>query len=278
MAEIRITFLVENTVYRGGLCAEHGLSLWVEANDRKILFDAGQSDLLLHNARALGINIAEADTIVLSHGHYDHLGGLNRALDLAPAARVYLHPMALEPKFSGSQGEAREIGVSAPLRDRLRDKIQNDQATYTTVITPIDEGVAVTGQIPRVSGFEDPEDRFFLDAECTKPDGLLDDQALFLDSSKGLVVVLGCAHAGVVNTLEHIEQYESASRVRAVLGGMHLVNATDDRVAQTIDAFRRFGIDRIGPAHCTGWRAARQLWNSLGDRCFQCNVGTQVSF
>lgn len=278
MSDIRVTVLAENTVYRRGLRAEHGLSLWIETNDKKILFDTGQSDLLLHNAKTLGIDIAEADAIVVSHGHYDHVGGLDRVLELAPGAWVYLHPMALEPKFSFSNGSAREAGITSALRDRLRGRIESGQGAFTTGRTSVFPGVTATGQIPRVSGFEDTGGQFFLDAKRAKPDGLLDDQALFLESNKGLIVVFGCAHAGVVNTLEHIQHVEPDRKIRAVLGGMHLVNASQTRIEKTIDAFRRFGIERIGPAHCTGWQATRQLWNAFGSRCFQCCVGTQVSF
>jgi 7,8-dihydropterin-6-yl-methyl-4-(beta-D-ribofuranosyl)aminobenzene 5'-phosphate synthase len=278
MADIRITVLVENTVYQQGLRAEHGLSFWIETNDKKILFDTGQSDLLLHNAKALGIDLAQADAIVLSHGHCDHVGGLDGVLDLAPQARIYLHPMALEPKFSFSSGAAREAGVTSALRDRLLGQIKNGQGTYTSEKTSICPGVTITGQIPRVNGFENTGGAFFLDAQRDKPDELLDDQALYLKNDKGLVVVLGCAHAGVVNTLEYIRQLEPDRKVHAILGGMHLVKADETRIDKTIEVFRRFGIERIGPAHCTGSQATRQLWNALGHRCFLCCVGTQVSF
>ncbi|HEC02002.1 MAG TPA: MBL fold metallo-hydrolase [Phycisphaerales bacterium] len=278
MSDIRVTVLVENTVYQRGLRAEHGLALWIETNDKKILFDTGQSDLLLHNAKILGIDIAEADAIVLSHGHYDHVGGLNRVLDLAPKARVCLHPMTLEPKFSFSNGSSRDAGITSALRDKLRGRIECGQGAFTTDKTSVFPGVTVTGQIPRVSGFEDTGGQFFLDTKGETPDELLDDQALLLDSENGFVVVLGCAHAGVVNTLEHIQQIEPDKNVYAVLGGMHLVNASQTRVQKTIDALRRLDIDKIGPAHCTGQPAARQLWNSLGDRCFLCCAGRQVSF
>jgi len=278
MSDIRVAVLAENTVYRRGLRAEHGLSLWIETNDKKILFDTGQSDLLLHNAKTLGIDIAEADAIVVSHGHYDHVGGLDRVLELAPGAWVYLHPMALEPKFSFSNGSAQEAGITLALRDKLRGRIECGQGAFTTGRTSVFPGVTVTGQIPRVSGFEDTGGQFFLDTKGETPDALPDDQALFLGSEMGLVVVLGCAHAGVVNTLEHIQKIEPDRKIHAVLGGMHLVNASKTRVQKTIDALRRLDVDQIAPAHCTGPQAARQLWNSLGDRCFLCCVGTQVSF
>ena len=105
-------------------------------------------------------------------------------------------------------------------------------------------------------------------------------QALFigLAAGAGLAVLLGCAHAGVVNTLEHIRHVAPSQRIHAVLGGMHLVHASDIRIQRTLEAFRCLGIDRIGPAHCTGWHAARQIWNAVGEECFLCCVGTQVSF
>jgi 7,8-dihydropterin-6-yl-methyl-4-(beta-D-ribofuranosyl)aminobenzene 5'-phosphate synthase len=186
--------------------------------------------------------------------------------------------MVLEPKFSASDGEVREVGVNSALRAKLRENIENGRVKYTTVATSICAGVTATGQIPRVSGFENTGGQFFLDNDRTRPDGLLDDQALFVDSENGLIVVLGCAHAGVVNTLEHIQQLESDRKIHAVLGGMHLVNADETRIGKTIDAFRRFGIDRIGPAHCTGREATSQIWSSFRDRCFPCFVGTRVSF
>jgi len=278
MAKLQMTILAENTVYRGGLRAEHGWSIWVETQDEKILFDTGQSDLLLHNAEALGIDIAQADAIVLSHGHYDHVGGLDRVLDLATRANVYVHPQAMEPKFSGSNGTVREIGVTAALRDRLAKQISRGRGAYTETATVIFPGVTVTGAIPRVSDFEDTGGPFFLDPQRRRPDLLVDDQAMFLETVQGLVVVLGCAHAGVVNTLEHVRHLAPNKKIHALLGGTHLVGANQMRIQNTLDAFRRLGIDRIGPAHCTGRHAARQVWNVFGAQCFSCCVGTQVTF
>ena len=188
---ICITTLVENTTSGPGLLAEHGLSLWIEYGNRHILFDTGQSDILVQNAKALNIDLARADAIVLSHGHYDHTGGLSTVLDIAPKARIYLHPAAIEPKFSRSSHGACSIGMP----DSARQAIRNREIIWTELPTQVFDGMGITGQVPRVNNFEDAGGPFFLDEDCREPDLLLDDQALFIESSKGLIVVFGCAHA-----------------------------------------------------------------------------------
>jgi len=109
-------------------------------------------------------------------------------------------------------------------------------------------------------------------------DALLDDQSLFWDSPDGLVVVAGCAHSGIVNTLERVSELTGKHRLRAVVGGLHLVSASEERIRMTIDAFRRFGVERIGLGHCTGFQAIRRFFDVLEDRRFLCSVGTRVTF
>lgn len=136
----------------------------------------------------------------------------------------------------------------------------------------------MTGEIPRQNAFKDTGGRFFLDAACTRPDALLDDQALFFDTTEGLVVLLGCAHSGVVNTLEYIQHITGGRPIHTVLGGMHLAAASPERMDKTIAAFRRLNIQRLTPAHCTGMAALAQLWSAFPGRCFSCAVGTRLSF
>ena len=132
----------------------------------------------------------------------------------------------------------------------------------------------MTGEIPRRNAFEDTGGPFYLDRACTEPDPLLDDQALYIETSAGLVVVLGCAHAGVVNTLDYIAELTGRQQVYAVLGGMHLVRASAERLEATVEALKRYGVQKIGTAHCTGMRAATYLWSRLPDQCFECSVGS----
>ncbi len=272
--DLCITTLVEDTALGGGLLAEHGLSFWIEDGDKRILFDTGQSDILVQNAKTLGINLAEADAIVLSHGHYDHTGGLPAVLDIAPRAPIYLHPAAMEPKFSRKGIKVERIGMP----ELAKRAIGTHKVIWTEKPTQISQGAVITGQIPRVNNFEEVGGTFFLDENCRRSDELLDDQTLVIESPKGLVVILGCAHAGVINTLHRVADLSKIKQFYAVIGGMHLLNASKERIEQAITVFREYNIQKIGVAHCTGASATRRFSNAFQDRCFSCSAGTQISF
>jgi len=272
----RITVLVENTAGGRGLLAEHGLSFWIELGSRKILFDTGQSGILSHNAQILGIDLSTVHAVVLSHGHYDHSGGLKRIMETAPMAPIYLHAQALEPKFARHEEQARPIGMEQEIARIVEQRIHHGLDSFTNGSVEILPGVWATGEIPRRSALEDTGGPFYLDPSGTRPDELWDDQALVLETTDGLVVVLGCAHAGVVNTLDYVATLFPGRPIRTVLGGMHLVRASRARIAHTIEALCRHNVQRIGPAHCTGQGASCALWDALPGKCFVCNVGTQI--
>jgi 7,8-dihydropterin-6-yl-methyl-4-(beta-D-ribofuranosyl)aminobenzene 5'-phosphate synthase len=274
---IVVTTLVENSVHVRGLLAEHGLAFHIQAGPRSLLFDTGQSGLLVRNARSLQLSLAAVEAIALSHGHNDHTGGLNAAREAAPEVRLFLHPASLGPKFAGNpDNTARPIGMDEANAEVIRG--ETNAVVWTSQPTEVLEGIFVTGQIPRQNAFEDTGGRFFLDAACTQRDPLLDDQALFFDTADGLVVLLGCAHAGVVNTLEYIRQLTGGRPIHTLLGGLHLLTASPKRIEETLAAFRRLDIQRLAPAHCTGLPALAQLWTAFPDRCSSCAVGASWVF
>jgi 7,8-dihydropterin-6-yl-methyl-4-(beta-D-ribofuranosyl)aminobenzene 5'-phosphate synthase len=274
---IVVTTLVENSVNVRSLLAEHGLAFHIQAGPRSLLFDTGQSGLLLQNARNLQVSLTAVEAIALSHGHNDHTGGLKAAREAAPKARLFLHPASLAPKFAGNpDGTGRPIGMYEENAKAIRAAA--NAVVWTSQPTEVLEGVFVTGEIPRKNAFEDTGGQFFLDAACTQRDPLMDDQALFLDTTKGLVVLLGCAHAGVVNTLEYIRQLTGGRPIHTILGGLHLLKASSERMEKTIAAFRRLDIQRLASGHCTGFPALAQLWNAFPGRCSSCAVGANWVF
>jgi len=274
---VRVTVLVDDTSGGPGLPGEHGLALWVEAGPVRVLFDTGQGAVIEGNARRLGIPLKAADAVVLSHGHYDHTGGLGHVLDAAPRARVFAHPAAFQPKYARRGGRAaRSIGMSSSSDGKVRRR--PDGLIWTEGPTFICDGLAVTGEIPRVTAFEDTGGPFFLDAKCRRIDPLIDDQAMFVESSQGTVVLLGCAHAGVINTLRYIQRLTDGRLIHAVVGGMHLVNASSQRRRRTIESLAKFRIQHLLPAHCTGRAAVAELRAAFQERSRPCVVGSTMEF
>ena len=273
----RIVVLADNTVAASGIRGEHGLAFWIETDGHCILFDTGQGLVLTDNAKALNLDLDAVDTIVLSHGHYDHTGGLASVLRQAAGdVCVYAHPNALLPKYHRAEGKTRDIGMSA-------DSIQALSTSRYRLITSrepkeVASGMWSTGEIPRRYPNETTTDSFCKDPDGREADPLLDDQALFIKTEKGTIVLLGCAHAGPINTLDHIQHLTNGRPIRAVFGGMHLGSAPEERIAWTINELRRFDLLQLAAMHCTGMKATAALWNAFPCTCCTWGAGSSCEF
>jgi 7,8-dihydropterin-6-yl-methyl-4-(beta-D-ribofuranosyl)aminobenzene 5'-phosphate synthase len=233
---------------------------------------------LTHNAARLGIDLATADAIVLSHGHYDHVGGLEAALNAAPTAPLFFHPRAVEAKFTGIDPAAGTRRVSTPFFEGQSFAGGVRRIIASREPCEIVPGVWMTGEVPRTNDFEDTGGPFFLDAGLTRPDPLLDDQALYLPGAEGVIVILGCAHAGIVNTLHRVARLSDAAPIRALLGGAHLENASPRRMEETVRALRTIQPQQMGFCHCTGLAAIRSLWSEFPGACIQIHAGQRLEF
>ena len=272
---VAITILSDNRAAYG-LAAEHGLSFWIETPGHKLLFDTGCGETMLRNAETLGIDIGAADGVVLSHGHYDHTGNVGPALERARRARLFLHPDALLPRFSIHEAP-KPIGMPETSRSAV-NALPHDRRFEVTAPRALAECAGLTGPVPRTTAFEDTGGPFFLDAEGRVPDRLMDDLSLWVRTGAGLVVCLGCCHAGLINTLRHVREVSGEPRVLAIVGGMHLLHADETRLAQTVRALEEYDVSCLYPCHCTGDAAVACLQRRFGSSVQPGFAGMKVCF
>jgi 7,8-dihydropterin-6-yl-methyl-4-(beta-D-ribofuranosyl)aminobenzene 5'-phosphate synthase len=249
----RVTILVDNRS-APPFVAEHGLSLLVEHNGERLLFDTGAGNALLPNLSFLSIVPGSLTAVVLSHGHNDHTGGLAH---LAPTD-IWAAPGLARRRFSIHPGKPihdltmPEASVRILGRARLHE---------VGAFTEIRKGVFLTGPIPRLSG-EDCGGPFFFDPEGKTPDDIPDEQALLLEDG---VLIVGCCHAGLVNTIAFCRRQRPDISIRCVIGGLHLADAGNRRLGMTAACLEREGVRRLVPLHCTGDLAASFLRTALAD-------------
>lgn len=275
--QCRILVLADNHAAGRGLRGEHGLAFRVECGGTVVLFDTGQGLVLRENARALGVDLAAVRSVALSHGHYDHTGGLAAVLAAASGpVTVYGHPEVMRERWSLSGGAAHPVGLPSESRRALAgDRVRLAWSAAPVALGP---GIWLTGQIPRIHPEEAWSGPFFYDAAGTQPDAIPDDQALYIETAAGVVVVLGCAHAGVINTLDYIGERTKGQPVRAVIGGTHLGAADAERLAWTIARLRSFGIRRLAPMHCSGQTGFARLQAAFPTTCVSAGAGSLFTF
>jgi len=275
-ASVKITILVDNRA-ADGLVPEHGLSMWIEAGDRKVLFDTGQGSALLPNAASLHVDLSETDAMVLSHGHFDHTGGVAHVLRTAGPIDTYCHPGVVLPRYSIRDLAPRQIQMPGASMIAI-DALSQQNLHWVQQPMRISDLIGVTGPIPRQTAFEDTGGPFYLDPGGRRADAMDDDLALWIETDRGLVVCVGCSHAGVVNTLNYILRLNPGSLIRAVVGGMHLLHASEVRLDQTISALRSLGLELLVPCHCTGEGPVERMLAAFGDHALWGHSGLRLQF
>lgn len=279
--KLTVKVLVEDSVNkkRGDLIAKHGLSLLVEGEGNKekfsMLMDTGPSpNILLHNIKVMGVDLSKIRFVFISHGHYDHTGGLLGIIKhIGKKAFAIAHPKVFDMKLKidpileniGSpfkQSEVEAVG-GVILLAKNSVKLTNE--------------IMTTGEIDRNTVYEEVKNFWTIDGEIFKEDIMQDDQALIINvKGKGLVIVSGCAHSGIINTVRQAKKVAGIDNIYAVLGGFHLNKADKKRIQLTTDELLKIDPKFVGPCHCTGVDAINQLVEVFGDRCDLLRTGDVI--
>jgi 7,8-dihydropterin-6-yl-methyl-4-(beta-D-ribofuranosyl)aminobenzene 5'-phosphate synthase len=275
----KVTILVDNVVPgKSRFIGEHGFSIFVETADGNFLFDTGRGKTIIHNAITCKKDLRDIRGIVLSHSHHDHTGGLPEVLPYHSNIKVYAHPDIFLKRYRlKPDGERKFSGV--PFR---KEYLINTSAdfTFNTRETELAPGAYLTGVVPRTTPFEigDMPGRYMEKDGDTVPDIVADDQSLILNTRRGYVIVLGCAHAGLFNIISHTFHLFGEQPVYAIIGGTHLGYVDDTQIKHTIDALRDLNVSHLVPSHCTGIHVAARLSHEFPD-CFQfSHVGFTLDF
>jgi len=280
---MKITALIENTCSAGanGLTAEHGLSLHVEHDGTRLLFDTGASSAFADNAARLGIDLAAVDVAVLSHHHYDHGGGLGRFIEINSHAPIYLRGPGVTSHYFRLLWKERSIGLDESLLSRHAHRFR-----FVTERTNIGPGATILTRIDRK--YPEPRGNSHLYAArggVKVRDDFSHELVLVLEALEGLAVFTGCSHHGILNMIEAVVQAFPGATISAVFGGFHLValppfnfmSGSRREVREMAGELLRLPVRHVYTGHCTGSHAYTVLKSVLGDRIDYISTGRMVS-
>ncbi len=275
---VKVTIICENSVGRPiPACGEHGFSCLVATPSATWLFDTGGGQTLLSNLDVLGLDPNAIDGVVLSHGHADHSGGLLPLLAQIGPRPVVAHDQVFTERCWQGQHERRNISLPYSCQEL---EAGGAKFSFHRDLTTLADGIIYSGTIPRLNSLE-AGDPHLLSRNAPDDDWSVDDfpddAALAIESSNGLIVLLGCAHAGLINTIEHFRHTLDNPRIHAIIGGTHLGPAGDMQFAATVDYLKRLDFDRLGVSHCTGQIRSAQLYAQFPNKVFFASVGSSLT-
>jgi 7,8-dihydropterin-6-yl-methyl-4-(beta-D-ribofuranosyl)aminobenzene 5'-phosphate synthase len=266
---MKIITLIENLVYTQGLAAEHGLSVYIETGNRKILFDTGQSGLFIQNAKTLGIDIEAIDCVVLSHGHYDHTGGLYPFLKANKKAKVYAKRELFTPKFRKDK-----TFIGTPVNEELL----KDRLVFVNDVTQLDEGVFIMPYIP-ITHLVDTHFDGLLKSVNNElvADDFADELFITLVKNNRISIITACSHRGITNICEAATDHFKLP-VKLILGGFHTKNCTTEQYIHLTHYLRNLQPKSLGVCHCTGIEKYADLHRECDTNLFYNFTGNEVSF
>lgn len=274
---MKFRFLIENKTDSDGLVAEHGLSVYIEAHGKKILFDTGASELFVRNAEKLKVDLSSVEELVISHGHYDHTGGVPAFCEINKIAPIYIHENAFYENFSLDENGERSMD-SIQWTDREISEIE-PRIIRTSGVKWLSRDIAVSGTIPEISGYE-PTSTFYriLNDGNIVEDSMDHEQMLVIREPEGLYVFSGCSHRGVIPAVRYARKIFDGEKIAVLVAGMHLYSADENMRRKVLDQIIAEDIDTVMPVHCTGIDAICDLKMLMKDKCIVAVTGTGYGY
>lgn len=282
--KVEITVLMDDySGYESKFIGQHGLSLLIdvlsEGKVERMLFDVGQSaEMLLHNMDLAGVSLESINEIFLSHCHYDHTKGLNgivkkakKNIPIIAHSSIFRENYSVDPEF---------INVGITWENRKENLIESgaelilEDSPYKFV-----DGVISTGEVERSNCFEEiNQGLYYIDSGKMTADPMKDDNSIIINiRNKGLLIVTGCSHSGIINIIEHSIKVTGVNNVYGIVGGLHLIEASKDIIDKTISELDKFNIKLFGLGHCTGLDALYLIKEKFGEKFIMLNSGKQIS-
>lgn len=275
---MRFRFLMENKTDGPGCLAEHGLSIYIEAQGRKLLFDTGASDLFADNAKRLKVDLEEVEALIISHGHYDHTGGVPEFCRINKIAPIYIHEDAFYETYGMEKGKPKSVTSGIRWTDEERSQI-DPRILRTSGPARLSENIIISGTIPEIEGHGQTETFYRkLPDGSFEPDPMTHEQILVIREPEGLYVFSGCSHRGVVPAIRYARELFGGERVAVLTAGMHLYSADEETRRRVIAQVLKEDMDLVIPVHCSGIEAICDLKRALGDKCVVATVGSGYGY
>jgi 7,8-dihydropterin-6-yl-methyl-4-(beta-D-ribofuranosyl)aminobenzene 5'-phosphate synthase len=277
---LKITTIIEDASNSTYLLGQKGLSILIETGKHNFLIDTGASSFVTHNVEELGINLDLVETIILSHGHFDHTGGLQAILRKMKkkSTQIVAHPEAWGLKYRKKNNKEEYNYIGIPFRPEELERY-GAQFELTAKPTWLTEDIAVSGEEPMTTSFEHLVKYFYVKKNNEYIlDSCMDDQSVYIRTELGLIIILGCAHRGMINIIKHAQQLMKTDKVYMIIGGTHLGPAPEEQIISTIKALKDIDIQWLGVSHCTGLKVAAKLSEIFKEKFFFNNTGTIIKF
>ncbi|HKK94914.1 MAG TPA: MBL fold metallo-hydrolase [Anaerovoracaceae bacterium] len=276
---MKLTVLLDNKTEVPDVNAEWGLSVLIEHHGMKVIYDLGASDMVVDNAAVMGIDLEEIDAVAISHGHYDHTGGIPAFCQVNDKAKIYIHKNAFSVFHGMENGEIDDYNCGVLLPKYEIERL-SDRFAITDGAVKLSEDIIISGTIPDVEGIS-PTEPFYIEKEDGEMvlDDLSHEQFLVVrNGDKGLFIFDGCSHKGILPAIKYAQELFPGEKIQGIFAGLHMYPASDDEITGSIKHIDSYEPEVVMPVHCTGIKAILMFKEYFKDKCIIASAGEVYEF